>query len=46
MNAKVFNMTTRINETKALTKQISFNCKCKFDGKKYNSNQNWNGEIY
>ena len=33
-------MTTRINESKALTKHIS--CKCKFDGQKWNSNQQWN----
>ena len=27
-----------------LTKYISFICKCKFDGKKYNSNQLWNND--
>ena len=31
INVKVFNMTMRINETKALVKHISCNCKCKFN---------------
>ena len=35
----MFNMITGVNESKALTKHISFKCKCKFDGKKCNSNQ-------
>ena len=35
----VFNMITRINESKALTKHISHECKCKFDERKCNSNQ-------
>ena len=30
-------MITGINESKTLTKHISFECKCKFDGIKYNS---------
>ena len=36
------NMITRINETKTLTKHISCECKCIFDGRKCNSNQKWN----
>ena len=32
-------MITGINESKTLTNQISCECKCKFDGKKCNSNQ-------
>ena len=39
LNLNVFNMITRINELKALTKHISCQCKCKFDGRKYNSDQ-------
>ena len=35
----VFNIITGINESKILTKHISFECKCKFDGRKCNSNQ-------
>ena len=33
-------MITKINEPKTLTKHISCECKCNFDGRKYNSNQN------
>ena len=40
----VFNMITRINESKPLTKHISCECKCKFDGRKCNSNQKRNNE--
>ena len=32
-------MITGINKSKTLTKHISCECKCKFDGRKYNSNQ-------
>ena len=35
-------MTTGINESKTLTKHISCECKCKFDGRKCNSNEKWN----
>ena len=42
LNIHVFNMITGINESKILTKQISCECKCKFDGRKCNSNQWWN----
>ena len=35
-------MITRINESKILTKHISCECKCKFDGRNYNSDQWWN----
>ena len=41
-NLSVFNMITGINESKTLTKHISCECKCKFDGRKCNSNQKWN----
>ena len=35
-------MITEINESKKLTKHISWECKCKFDCRKCNSNQKWN----
>ena len=31
-NLRIFNMTTNINECKTVTKHISCQCKCKFDG--------------
>ena len=37
LNLSVFNMITRINELKTLTKRISCACKCIFDGTKCNS---------
>ena len=39
LNLTVFNMITGINESKTLTKHISYECKCRFDGIKNNSNQ-------
>ena len=39
-------MITSINQRKALTKHISCECKCRFDGKKCNSNQWWNNDQY
>ena len=44
LNLNVFNMITGINETKAFTKHISCKCKCKFDGRKFNSGQWWNND--
>ena len=35
-------MITGINESKTLTKHISCECKCRFDGKKHKFNQKWN----
>ena len=35
-------MITGINESKTLTKHISNDCKCKFDGRICNSNEKWN----
>ena len=37
-------MITGINESKALTKPISFECKCGFDGRNCNSDQWWNND--
>ena len=35
-------MITRINELKTLTRQIPCECKCRFDRRKYKSDQWWN----
>ena len=37
LNLSLFNMISGINESKTLTKNISCECKCKFDGKNCNS---------
>ena len=37
-------MITAINESKTLTKYISCECKCKFDGRKSTSDQRWNND--
>ena len=44
LNWHVFNMITRINQSKALMKHISCKCECIFHNKKCNSNQKWNGD--
>ena len=44
LNLSVFNMFTGINEWKTLTKHISCESKCKFDGRKSNSDQWWNND--
>ena len=44
LDLSVFNMITGINESKTLTKDISCECKSKFDGKKCNSDQWWNNK--
>ena len=41
VNLDVFNMITGINKSKTITKHIFCNCKCKFDGRKFNLNQEW-----
>ena len=46
LNLSVFNMITGINESEILTKDISCESKCKFDGRKCNSNQKWNNDKY
>ena len=42
LDLSVFNIITGTNESKALTKQLSCECKCKFNGRIYNSNGKWN----
>ena len=39
LNPSVFNMIIGINKWKTLTKHISCKCKCRFDGRKCNSDQ-------
>ena len=39
LNLNVLNMITGINESKTLTKHASCVCKCRFDGRKCNSDQ-------
>ena len=38
-------MSTGINELKILTKDISCECKCRFDRNKCNSDRWWNNSI-
>ena len=44
LNLGMLNIITGINESKTLTKHISCKCKCKFDSRKFNSNQKWNND--
>ena len=37
-------MITGTNESKTLTKHIWCECKCRFDRKKFNSNESWNND--
>ena len=39
-------MITGIIESKTLTKHMPCECKCKFDGRKCNSDQWWNDDKY
>ena len=43
-NLKVFNMITGIDESKTLTKHLLCECKCKYDGRKCNSDEWWNND--
>ena len=45
INVKTFNMITYKNEAKAMTKHISFDCKCKLNCTTCNSNQKWNNKA-
>ena len=44
LNLSVFSMIKGINQSKILTKHLSCECKCKFDGRKCNSSQWWNND--
>ena len=42
VNLSIFDMIKGINETKRLTKRISCECKCRFDGRKlWNNDKCW-----
>ena len=45
INAKAFNMITKTDEAKTMTKHISCYCKCTFNSATCNSNQKWNNET-
>ena len=45
VNLSVFNIITKINESKTLAKHISYKCKCKFGGRKCGSDQKWTEEL-
>ena len=42
LNLRMFNMIKEINESKTLAKNISYEWKCRFDGRECNSDQWWN----
>ena len=44
LNLSVLNKITRISEWKTSPEHVSCECKCKCDGRKYNSNQKWNND--
>ena len=44
LNLSVVNMITEISKLKTLTKCISCECWCIFDGREYNSDQRWNND--
>ena len=45
LNWHPFYLITRINESRTLTKYISWKCESKFDGRKCNLNQKWNNGV-
>ena len=46
LDLSIFNMITRINKSKRLTKNVSYKFECKLDSRKCNSNQKWNNDKY
>ena len=42
LNLSVLNVITGINESETLTRHLSCECKCRFEGRKSNSDQWWN----
>ena len=44
LNPNVFNTIAGISESKTLTKHISWECKCEFDGRNCDSDQWWNND--
>ena len=47
LNLSMFSMITEINESKTITKHVSWECKCKIDGRNCGSDQWWyNGKFW
>ena len=46
LNLQVFNMITRINESKTLIKHTWWKCQCNFHGRNCSLNQKWNNDKY
>ena len=47
LNLNIINIVTEIDDSNTLTNHVSWECKCKFDGRKCNnSNQKWNNDKY
>ena len=46
ISVKAFNLIRNKNEAKTMTKQISCDCKCKFNSTTCNSNQKWNNKTF
>ena len=44
LDISTFNMNTGINESETLTKHILCACKCRFHGRKCNSDPCWNND--
>ena len=44
LNLSMFNIIAGINQSKILTKDIPCDCKCRFDGRKCDSDQWWNND--
>ena len=44
LNLSMFSTITEMNKSNILTKHISCECKCRFDGRKCNSDQWWNND--
>ena len=44
LNLNIFNIISGINESKTLTKHISWECKYKFNGRNCNLGQWWNND--
>lgn len=44
VSLNVFSIITRTNASETVIKHILWKCECKFDSKKFNSNQTWNND--
>ena len=46
LNLIMLNIITETNKSKTSTKHKSYKCKCRFDGRKCNSDQWWNNDKH